>query len=81
MPPTMQRLRYSSGAMRMKSGMSSALWWVVNGRAAAPPAIGCSTGVSTSRKPRASMKRRMRDTMRARIAKTFAVSGFAYMST
>jgi hypothetical protein len=29
--------------------MSSALWCVVNGRAAAPPYSGCSTGVSTSR--------------------------------
>ncbi len=29
--------------------MSSALWWVANGRAAAPPGIGCMTGVSTSR--------------------------------
>ena len=33
--------------------MSSALWWVTNGRAAAPPAIGCIIGVSTSMKSRA----------------------------
>ena len=31
---------------------SSALWWVTNGRAAAPPASVSSTGVSTSVKPR-----------------------------
>ena len=37
--------------------MSSALWCVMNGRAAAPPAIGCIIGVSTSRKPRSSRKR------------------------
>ena len=30
--------------------MSSVLWCVTNGRAAAPPAIGCITGVSTSMK-------------------------------
>ena len=29
--------------------MSSALWCVTNGRASAPPAIGCIIGVSTSR--------------------------------
>ncbi len=33
--------------------MSSVLWCVTNGRAAAPPAMGCITGVSTSTKPRA----------------------------
>ena len=32
--------------------MSSVLWWVMNGRACAPPASTCSTGVSTSMKPR-----------------------------
>ena len=31
--------------------MSSALWWVMNGRAAAPPAIACSVGPSTSTEP------------------------------
>src|SRR5213079_1938816 len=34
--------------------MPSALWCVLNGRAMAPPGIGCIIGVSTSRKPRAS---------------------------
>ena len=37
--------------MRRYSVMSSALWWVTNGRAAAPPGIGCIIGVSTSRNP------------------------------
>ena len=49
MPPTSRRFRYSSGAMRMKRVMSSVLWCVVKGAAAAPPAMGCSMGVSTSR--------------------------------
>ncbi len=31
--------------------MSRALWWVTNGRAAAPPAIACSVGPSTSTNP------------------------------
>jgi hypothetical protein len=35
--------------MRMNSSMSSALWWVTNGRAAAPDTSGCIIGVSTSR--------------------------------
>jgi hypothetical protein len=48
-PPTVRRLRYSSGAMRRKSCMSSALWCVLKGLAAAPPGIECSIGVSTSR--------------------------------
>ena len=51
-PPTTQRFKNSSGAMRRYRSMSSALEWVTNGRAAAPPASFCSIGVSTSRKPR-----------------------------
>ena len=31
--------------------MSSALWCVTNGRATAPPGMGCSMGVSTSMNP------------------------------
>ena len=31
--------------------MSNVLWWVTNGRAVAPPAIGWRMGVSTSTKP------------------------------
>src|SRR5581483_3614291 len=38
-------------------------WWVTNGRAIAPPAVGWSTGVSTSTKPRpSSTDRRARST-------------------
>src|SRR5881409_1893214 len=33
--------------------MSRALWCVLNGRAMAPPGMGCIIGVSTSREPRA----------------------------
>ena len=50
-PPTMARLRNSSRAIRIVMSMSKALRCVRNGRAAAPPWIVCSTGVSTSRKP------------------------------
>ncbi len=39
--------------------MSSALWWVTNGRAVAPPGIGCSIGVSTSTKPSSVSLRRI----------------------
>ena len=46
--------------------MSSSLWCVTNGRAAAPPYCGCSTGVSTSRKSRSSRKRRIALTARER---------------
>ena len=48
--------------------MSSALWCVTNGRAAAPPAIGCIIGVSTSTKPRASRNARIAVTTFARIS-------------
>ncbi len=65
-PPTTSRLRYSSGAMRRYRSMSRALWWVTNGRAAAPPGIGWKTGVSTSTKPRSSSQRRIRETIRLR---------------
>lgn len=68
-PPTTSRLRYNSGAMRRKSGMSSALWCVAKGLAVAPPGIGCIIGVSTSRKPWCTMKLRIDCTMRLRTAK------------
>ena len=42
--------------------MSSALWWVVNGLASAPPGIGWKIGVSTSMKSRSSSQRRVSDT-------------------
>src|SRR3990170_5707898 len=51
--------------------MSSALWWVVNGRAMAPPATGWSTGVSTSRNPRSSRYRR---TTRRTVARARTIS-------
>ena len=51
-PPTISRFKYNSSAIRKYRGMSSALWWVMNGRAAAPPGIDCRMGVSTSRYPR-----------------------------
>ena len=80
MPPTVSRFRYSSGAMRRYSFMSSALWCVENGRARAPPAIGCIIGVSTSRKPRASKKRRIAETVRLRISNTRRESGLTTRS-
>ena len=46
--------------------MSRALWWVMKGRAAAPPGMGCIIGVSTSRKPRPSKKRGCRPGWRPR---------------
>ena len=45
--------------MRRNRSRSSALWWVTNGCASAPPYSGCSTGVSTSRKSRSSSQRRI----------------------
>ncbi len=39
--------------------MSSALWCVAKGLAAAPPGMGCIIGVSTSRKPWPLMNSRM----------------------
>ena len=80
MPPTTNRFRYSSGAMRRYSLMSSALWWVMNGRARAPPAIGCIIGVSTSRKPRVVRNSRIADTVRLRVSKVFRTSGFTARS-
>ena len=43
-PPIRQRLRYSSTEMRSDISWSSALWWVRNGRADAPPASACKNG-------------------------------------
>jgi hypothetical protein len=50
----MSRLRCSSVAIRRVSCISSELWYVSKGLAAAPPGVVCSVGVSISRKPRAS---------------------------
>src|SRR5712671_4287170 len=55
-PPTTNRFKYSSGAMRKYKSISRVLWWVTNGFAAAPPASGCIIGVSTSMYPPASKK-------------------------
>src|SRR2546428_4774104 len=54
--------------------MPSALWCVLNGRAMAPPGIGCIIGVSTSRKPRASRNFRIAATSRARSTKIVRTS-------
>src|SRR5215218_6400781 len=69
-PPASSRFRYSSQATRRYRSVSSALWWVTNGRARAPPGTGLRIGVSTSRNPRASIEsRRDRTTLeRARMA-------------
>ena len=79
-PPTVSRFRYSSGAMRRKSVMSSVLWCVTNGRASAPPASGCIIGVSTSRNPRASRNRRIPATTLARTSNTRRESGLTMRS-
>ena len=50
-PPTRSLFRWSSGAILRYISKSSALWWVINGLAVAPPAWVWSIGVSTSRKP------------------------------
>jgi hypothetical protein len=61
--------------------MSSALWWVTKGRAAAPPGTGCRTGVSTSTKARASRNRRMALMAAKRISKTRRASSLTMRST
>ena len=61
--------------------MPSALWWVLKGRAIAPPGMGCIMGVSTSRKPRASKNARIARISRARSRKTSRASGLTIRST
>ena len=61
--------------------MSSALWWVTNGLAVAPPGMGCSTGVSTSTKARSSSHRRVRPTIRLRARRVALASGVTHRST
>ena len=56
---TNKRFKYNSGAMRKNISWSSALWWVRNGLALAPPGMGCSMGVSTSKKPWPTMNSRI----------------------
>ena len=61
--------------------MSSALWCVMNGFAAAPPGIGCSIGVSTSMKPLSCMKRRIDEIAAVRALNVRRVSSFMIRST
>ena len=58
--------------MRRYMSTSSALWWVTNGRATAPPGMTCIIGVSTSMKSSASRKLRRNCTMRLRERNTCA---------
>ena len=51
-----------------------------DGRASAPPAIGCIIGVSTSRYPRAVMKSRIAAMMRLRVSNTRRESGLTIKS-
>ena len=53
----------------------------MNGFAVAPPAIGCSTGVSTSMKPRSARNRRIAPMAAKRMSKTRRASSFAMRST
>ena len=61
--------------------MSSALGWVRNGRAMAPPACGCRIGVSTSTKCSDSRSRRMAAMAMQRTSNTRRLSGLARRST
>ena len=63
-------------AIRRYRSRFSALWWVVNGRAIAPPYSGCSTGVSTSMKPSSSRNRRIVEITRARVMNSRRASSF-----
>ncbi len=67
--------------MRRKSSWSSALWWVVNGLASAPPGIGWKIGVSTSMKSRSSSHRRQRETIFDRASRAARASGVTQVST
>jgi hypothetical protein len=60
--------------------MSSALWWVMKGRAAAPPALASSTGVSTSVKPRSVSTRRVVAITVERMSNTRRDSGLTIRS-
>ena len=61
--------------------MSSALWWVTNGLAAAPPGITCSIGVSTSRNDSPTMKSRIAAMVLLRITNARRESSFMMRST
>ncbi|EKD97955.1 MAG: hypothetical protein ACD_23C00658G0001 [uncultured bacterium] len=67
--------------MRKNICWSSALWCVVKGLALAPPGMGCSMGVSTSRKLCATMNSRMPLTVLLRAIKRLRVPSSVIMST
>ena len=64
----------------MNRSMSSALWCVVKGRAAAPETSECIIGVSTSTKSRVSRKFRMKLTSLVRLRNVAFTSGLDTMS-
>src|SRR5829696_8624882 len=80
-PPTSSRLRYSSLATLRYRSVSRALWWVMNGRARAPPGTGLRIGVSTSVKPLASMDSRRDPTTRERSRKVSRAEGLTARSS
>ena len=80
-PPTSSRFRYSSLATRRYRSVSRALWWVTNGRARAPPGTGLRIGVSTSRKPRASIDSRRDRTTRERTRMARMAAGLTARSS
>ena len=67
--------------MRRLNSVSSALAWVKNGRARAPPACGCRMGVSTSTKACASSRSRRMESVLKRMSKTRRLSLLASRST
>ena len=60
--------------------MSKLLWCVINGRAAAPPGIGCKIGVSTSKYPALLKKLRIALNNFVRLIKTSFTCGFTAKS-
>ncbi len=79
-PPTTNRFRYSSVAMRSCIARSSALWWVSKARAVAPVAWLSSVGVSTSTNPRPASSRRSSAIIRALASATFRLSSLTIRS-
>ncbi len=79
-PPTSRRFRYSSGAMRRNRSRSRAWWCVTKGLAAAPPAMGCIMGVSTSTNPLSLRKFRISRRIWLRLTKSSLTSGLATKS-
>ena len=75
-----QFFQKSSGAMRRYKSRSSALWCVMNGFAAAPPAWLCKIGVSTSTYPASSSTARSAETTRERVRNRSFDSGEAIVS-